>query len=186
MLPIPRTGTRRTSVHGLRERTRAHACRIMLDGLFLCLKQRSPEPWTCPFLSTSVPPLRLAGRERLASAQPSVRPLRSLVGQGQGFPWVLLAGSRFPRAAVRTVCVISTENLPGSRGHVESNVLPGYASLQLSVQNTAVRWAPGQAYISLWNTLSHRPWQNILGGGYLGSKSEKCCFPLLSVERWDL
>lgn len=51
------------------------------------------------FLSPSVLPLHLAGLERLASTQPSVRPLRSLLGQGQGFPWVLLAGSRFPRAA---------------------------------------------------------------------------------------
>lgn len=74
-------------------------------GLSLCLKQCSPEHLARPFTSDSVIILHLPGLEALPQYNPVCRQLRSLLSLSHGFPWVLLFGSRFPRAA----CVYSLE-----------------------------------------------------------------------------
>ncbi|XP_041580765.1 hepatic leukemia factor isoform X2 [Vulpes vulpes] len=80
-------------------------------------------------------------------------------------PWVSLGPSPWLTSSQGCWCVPSRDHilltqrnllgLPGSCSHVERNVFLRYTSLQLSLQNTVESWALGQAYISLWNTLSH-------------------------------
>lgn len=131
-------------------------CCYVLSSICPC------KPLTCHFVSPSVPICCLPGLECLAPMQ------RRLQADGAPFPpgpRVSLGPSLRLTFSQGCWCVQSRDHilltqrnllgLPGSCGHVESNVLPRYASLQLSVQNTAASWAPGQAYISLWNTLSH-------------------------------
>lgn len=161
--------------------------------LFLCLQQHSPEHPTCLFISDSLLLLHLPGLECLVSVQLSL--LASEVPFQPG-PWVSLGPSLRLAFSQGFWCVESRDHilltqrnllgLPGSRSHVERNVLLRYASLQLSLQNTAEGWAPGQAYIYFGTHFRITPWQNIHGGVYLGSKLEKCCFPPMSVEREDL
>lgn len=140
-------------------------------------------------LSPSVLPLHLAGRERLASTQPSVRPPRPLLGQGQGFPRVPLAGSRFPRAARCVQPVLSAQRSclaawpSQSRG--EQCAPRPRQPAALSAKHSGAPGAGPSLHFTLEHAF-HRSWQNIHGGVYLGSKSEKCCFPLRGVERWDL
>lgn len=145
---------------------RMHICtgpRVMrLQGLPLCLRRHAPKPLTCLSISASVFLLHVAGLECLASMQPS---LQASAVPFQPGPWVSVGPSLWLTFSQGCWCVQSRDHilltqrnllgLPGSRSHVKRNVLLRYASLQLSVQNTAESRAPGQAYISLWNTLSH-------------------------------
>lgn len=131
-------------------------------GLFLFLKQHSPEHLICLFLPDSVLILYLPGLECLALIQLS---LPAPAVPFQPGPWVSLGPSPWLTSSQGCWCVPSRDHilltqrnllgLPGSCSHVERNVFLRYTSLQLSLQNTVESWALGQAYISLWNTLSH-------------------------------
>lgn len=137
-------------------------CLMGFHGLHLFFKQHSPEHLTWLFLSDSVLILHSPGLECLAWIQLSLPATAVPFWPG---PWVSLGPSPWLTFPQGCWCVPSRDHilltqrnllgLPGSCSHVERNVLLWYTSLQLSVQNTVKSWALGQAYISLWNTLSH-------------------------------
>lgn len=115
----------------------------------------------------------------------------ALPSWGSGFPWVSLPRSHFPGAAgvyvqSRDHILLAQSNLlglPASHNHVEGNVFLRPASLQLSVQNTAESWAPGQAYMSLWNTLSHHSLAEHPRRCLFGEEVKRSVVSLLGVSR---